>query len=336
MILRSIVDGRRTPRWSLILTFLLASVLLFLAFRGVNWNEMAEVVRHGRLGYLALAFLILSVSYSIRGLRWGVLLSAEKFIAPVTLFWVTAVGYLGNSFLPARAGELIRSMLLGRSANMSKSYVLATALTERILDVLALVSISLMALMSLEGIPDWLLTTTRVGAVLGLGAVVALVVATRLDGLIKNLLTRLSLRHALGARLSDSIGQFLLGMRAFQHSGRALLFASLTVVIWLTDALMAIVVGRALNLTLALRQALLLLAALGLSSAVPSTPGYVGIYQFVAVTVLAPFGFSRNEALVYIIAFQAVSYSVVIVWGAAGLWRSGTTMPGAPLLGKQG
>ena len=157
MLLRSIVDGRRTPRWSLILTFLLTAVLLFLAFRGVNWSEMTEVVRHGRLGYLALAFLILSVSYFIRGLRWGVLLSAEKFTAPVTLFWVTAAGYLGNSFLPARAGELIRSMLLGRSANMSKSYVLATALTERILDVLALVSISLMALMSLEGIPDWLL-----------------------------------------------------------------------------------------------------------------------------------------------------------------------------------
>ena len=159
---------------------------------------------------------------------------------------------------------------------------------------------------------------------MGLGAVVALVVATHLDGLIRNLLTRLSLRHALDARLSDSIGQFLLGMRAFQHPGRALLFAGLTVVIWLTDAPMAIEVGSALNLTLALPQALLLLAALGLSSAVPSTPGYVGIYQFVAVTILTPFDFSRSEALAYIIAFQAVNYVVVIVWGTMGLWRLST------------
>jgi hypothetical protein len=41
----------------------------------------------------------------------------------------------------------------------------------------------------------------------------------------------------------------------------------------------------------------------------------------VAVTVLAPFGFSRSEALAYIIAFQAVSYAVVIVWGSIGLWQ---------------
>ena len=170
---------------------------------------------------------------------------------------------------------------------------------------------------------------------MGLGAVVALVVATHLDGLIRNLLTRLSLRHALDARLSDSIGQFLLGMRAFQHPGRALLFAGLTVVIWLTDAPMAIEVGSALNLTLALPQALLLLAALGLSSAVPSTPGYVGIYQFVAVTVLTPFDFSRSEALACIIAFQAVNYGVVIVWGFMGLCLLGATRSGALPVGKQ-
>jgi len=41
------------------------------------------------------------------------------------------------------------------------------------------------------------------------------------------------------------------------------------------------------------RIALLVLTALGLSSALPSTPGYVGIFQFVAVTVLAPFGIDR-------------------------------------------
>ena len=39
---------------------------------------------------------------------------------------------------------------------------------------------------------------------------------------------------------------------------------------------------------------------MGLASALPSTPGYVGIYQFVAVSVLTPFGFSRTDAIAYI------------------------------------
>ena len=89
------------------------------------------------------------------------------------------------------------------------------------------------------------------------------------------------------------------------------------------DALVAIEVAYALDLTLALSEALLLVAALALASAVPSTPGYIGIYQFVAVTVLAPFDFSQSEALAYIIAFQALAYSVVSVWGFLGLWQLG-------------
>jgi uncharacterized membrane protein YbhN (UPF0104 family) len=100
--------------------------------------------------------------------------------------------------------------------------------------------------------------------------------------------------------------------------------------IWLMDSLVAISVAWALNLGLTLPKALLLLAALGLSSAAPSTPGYLGIYQFVATTILIPLGFSRGEALAFIITFQATIYSAVIVWGSTGFWRLGKAELGRP------
>jgi uncharacterized membrane protein YbhN (UPF0104 family) len=67
--------------------------------------------------------------------------------------------------------------------------------------------------------------------------------------------------------------------------------------------------------------AFLLMAGLGLGSALPSTPGYVGIYQFVAVRVLTPFGFSRTDAIAYILVAQALSYVVIGLWGSVGLWH---------------
>jgi uncharacterized membrane protein YbhN (UPF0104 family) len=76
-----------------------------------------------------------------------------------------------------------------------------------------------------------------------------------------------------------------------------------------------------LGLTFSLPVAFLLLAALGLGSALPSTPGYVGIYQFVAVSVLTPFGHSRNDAIAYILLFQAVSYAVIGLLGVVALSR---------------
>ena len=64
--------------------------------------------------------------------------------------------------------------------------------------------------------------------------------------------------------------------------------------------------GAALGFQIPLPVAFLLIAGLGLGSALPSTPGYVGIYQFVAVTVLTPFGFSRTDAIAYILVAQAL------------------------------
>ena len=51
------------------------------------------------------------------------------------------------------------------------------------------------------------------------------------------------------------------------------------------------------------------------------TDADVGGLQFVAVTVLVPLGFSHDQVLVYIIAFQALIYSVVVIWGRIGLWQ---------------
>jgi glycosyltransferase 2 family protein len=59
-----------------------------------------------------------------------------------------------------------------------------------------------------------------------------------------------------------------------------------------------------------------------LGSALPSTPGYVGIYQFVAVSVLVPFGFTKTNAIAYILLAQAMQYVLFSFWGPIALWRS--------------
>ena len=81
------------------------------------------------------------------------------------------------------------------------------------------------------------------------------------------------------------------------------------------------VAARAFDIHLTFSVALLLLAGLGLGSALPATPGYVGIYQFVAVTVLPPFGIDRNAALAFILVAQALGYAVILVLGLFGLYR---------------
>lgn len=312
--------ARRVP-WSILLTLALALLLLFLAFRGVDWDEMWRTLHSGNPAYLLAGFGFYTISYLMRAMRWRVLLSAEQTLPPLTVFWATCAGYLGNNFLPARAGELVRTALLAARSGISASYVLATALTERIVDAALLVLIVLGALSTMDDLPDWMPGTMRGMALVGLVGLAGLFIAPRLRGWILGVVARLPLPPRFVEKLRGLLEQFLLGMRSVQNPGRSLAFMGITLVLWIFDGLAAIAVAAAFGLELSLVYALLILAALGLSSALPSTPGYVGIYQFVAVTVMEPLGFSRDEALVFIIALQAVIYAITIVWGGLGLWR---------------
>jgi hypothetical protein len=96
----------------------------------------------------------------------------------------------------------------------------------------------------------------------------------------------------------------------------------------MSDAFGVMAGARALGLEVSFRVALLLLTGLGLGSALPSTPGYVGIYQFVAVTVLVPFGIGRDEALAYILVAQALNSVVMLAFGLPGLYKLQGTKPG--------
>ena len=123
-------------------------------------------------------------------------------------------------------------------------------------------------------------------------------------------------------KLIAALEQINIGLRTFHDPTRVLGFFSLTMVIWFSDAAATLVGMRALGLTTTLAIALLLITGLGLGSALPSTPGYVGIYQFVAISVLVPFGFSKTNAIAYILLAQALQYVLISFWGLIGIAKS--------------
>lgn len=269
---------------------------------------------------MGLALAIASCSCWLRAVRWRILLNAEGRLGVATVFWGNMVGYLGNSFLPARAGEVVRSILMSRHGSLSKTYVLTTALAERLSDVIALVlGASLILLGGVHPKPQWITDVSRTMAVVAGAGAIVIAVLPHTGGLVERVLMRLP-SGRFRKPLLELAGQVLLGLRAFHQWGRFLGFAGLTAAIWTADTFTTMTLGLGLGLDLRFAVAFLLVTSLGLSSALPSTPGYVGIYQFVAVTVLGPFGIGRDSALAYILVYQALGYLLVLLYGVPGLY----------------
>jgi glycosyltransferase 2 family protein len=301
----------------------LAAVCLYGALRGVEWRGVWHIVAHADGWYLAAAAATSITSYFLRSVRWRVLLNAEGSFSVGTVFWANMAGYLGNSFLPARAGEVARSFLISSRSSLSIAYVLTTALGERLMDAIALVLCSSLILLGVHPKPAWMEDLSRTLAIVaGLGAV-TVAVLPHAGPRLNDLLRRIPLPAGIEKRLLALTEQIFSGLRAFHDWNRFGAFVLLTVAIWLIDAGGVILGVHALGLRTSLPVALLLLSGLGLGSALPSTPGYVGIYQFVAVTVLTPFGFTRDAALAYILVAQTLGYVVVLILGLPAIYRMG-------------
>jgi uncharacterized protein (TIRG00374 family) len=303
-------------------------VLLYFALRGVDWRNVWAVIAAAHWSYLALCGLATCVTYFLRSLRWRILLNAEGDFSVGTVFTANMAGYLGNAFLPARAGELVRTFIISSRSSLSKTYVLTTALAERMMDAIALVLWSSVILLGIQPKPRWLDDASRATAFVAALGALAIVVLPYTGSLCEKIIARFPVSPAIRGRLLRLAGQILTGLRAFHDVRRLAGFLALTVVIWCMDAAGMMIGGRALSLNVTFTMAALLICGMGLGSALPSTPGYVGIYQFVAVTVLVPFGISRDAALAYILVGQAIGYVAVLVLGLPGIiqyrgWRTG-------------
>jgi glycosyltransferase 2 family protein len=90
----------------------------------------------------------------------------------------------------------------------------------------------------------------------------------------------------------------------------------------------AILVGRAVGVDLSLLEALFAASVINLGVAIPSSPGFVGTYQWLAVAALGLFDVPREQALAFAILMQAVWYipttlAAAVLLGGRAVQRAG-------------
>ena len=189
----------------------LAAILLYYALRGVEWRRVGQIIGGARWQYIAAGTAISVVNYFVRSMRWRVLLNARGHFRASTVFWATMAGYLGNNFLPARAGEVVRSFIISDQSALSKTYVLTTALTERLMDAIALVLCGSVVLLQVSPKPPWMDQVGRTTAVISALGALMVAVLPHAEGLIQELLRRMPMPGAIrdrsaGIRRADPAG----------------------------------------------------------------------------------------------------------------------------------
>ncbi|GAB4427414.1 MAG: lysylphosphatidylglycerol synthase transmembrane domain-containing protein [Turneriella sp.] len=302
----------------LVLTLVVSAGCLYFAARRIELETLRSEMGNLDWAFGLTAAAASVAALSLRSLRWHLVLLRQKKFAFSTTFWANGIGYLGNSVLPARAGELIRSVVLALSTGIRKALVLATALTERMLDAGILLALAFIMLQFTQALPPAVQALWSFLLPVVLGLLVAAFAAPLLQDFWLKILSLLPLPLSLKHKLQHLLMGLLDGIRVFHHVRLLLLFLLLTCVIWTVDAAVFIALASALGAHLTLPQAIVFTAALGFASSLPSTPGFVGVFQAVAVMVLPVFGVSASKAFLMVSFFQIMFLVILLVIGSYG------------------
>jgi uncharacterized membrane protein YbhN (UPF0104 family) len=305
-----------------------SAVCLWLAVSQAPVAEVVEVLGQVNYWWLVPSALGTVVSLWGRGCRWRVLLANRG--TDMEYFWAQSIGCLLTNVFPLRAGEAGRVVIVSRRVGIPIVQVGASLVLERAVD-LAFVLGLLVAVLLIMDVP-WPIAAT--GLALGVGLVVAwvgvfalLLFGGPLTRLVEWLAARLPERLAqLGL---DAWSQVLTALEPFRNlklvaqvfGWGALIWAVSVAAFWTT--IEAVVPGASLL------EATFALTAIALGVALPSSPGFIGVFQLIGQQALAtpfPDRYTAASALTIAVLNHALYYVTSSGLGALGLARLGLSL----------
>ena len=118
----------------LILALLISAAGLYIAFKGLEWNDFINEVRSVDLYWYIGGMLGMVMILLIRGLRWRIFLLPMGSFSAIKLYKGTAAGFFSNYVLPFRIGEVVRAYVTAKFIGKKGAILLPSIVIERMID----------------------------------------------------------------------------------------------------------------------------------------------------------------------------------------------------------
>lgn len=311
---------RRALVWS---GLLLSLAFGYLAFRDADLGAVGEALGEANFLYVVPAGAALALGVAARAWRWQLLFEPGRRPPFRLVANALLVGYLFNTILPARPGELARVQVLGTRAGISRAEVLATVVLERVYDLFVLIALLAVAAPFLPQV-GWLNAALALGLGLGLALAVAALLVRRYGRrgariLLKPLLLLPRIGEERLDLLAASAVNGLAAIRATRLALAALLVSALS---WLLLAVSGWFLLLGTKIDAGFAAALLVLVATNLVLVLPSSPAGLGAFEAAAVLALAAYDVGREQALSYALVLHALNALPYVAVGYLALWLS--------------
>lgn len=321
----------------------LSILTLYLAFRNVPFTQLAGYL--GTINYwwiLPTAGLIVA-TFVLRVLRWQIILSSTHTVSFRQAFHPLMIGFMMNCILPGRLGEIARPILLKKGRGIPITTGLMTVAAERIFDIVLLIALFAAVFSSISERSDLeiafgsltlnsqTLQTIAVGLIrlsLAMLAIMGLLATRPVRAFlihVINTVTNLpfianSKLRAIAATVAGLcillLDNFAAGISLVYSPLRLLGCVLLTILIWALTVLSYYVFAMGCpGVQLTMWELTIVMVVICFFVALPSVPGFWGLWEAGGVFALSLFGVLNRDAAGFTLVNHAVQMFPVILIG---------------------
>lgn len=322
----------RMKRWQFWVGVLISVVFIWLALRGLRMDDFWSAIKQANYAWIIPGIAVYFVGVWVRAWRWHYLLGPIKKIPTKTMFPITVIGYMGNNIYPARAGEVLRAVILKRREGVSISASLATIIIERIFDgvvMLAFVFINLPELAKLTGSSGFMGNIQQVaiiGTAVFLGALLVFLLAAMFPRWTEKV-GAWFIQHLVPRRFQERIlgmmYQFLEGLASLRSPFHILMVFFTTLIIWLLETVKYWFVMHAFKFSVSFFALMLMNGIVNLATTIPSAPGYIGTFDAPGIAVLTAYGIPLSTAAGYTLVLHVALWLPITLLGIYFLAHEG-------------
>ena len=301
----------KTKKWKLFRVIIglgIGAYFLVLSLKGIDKQEFLSSTNSISTAPLMIGLLVYLANFLLRTLRWKLLL---EILGPTRFSEVTRVlfiGYTFNNILPARLGEIFRSVYAAKSFEFPIAEVIMTVFLERFCDfvmLLLFLIIGGLLLINFQSDAYWIIPLTSIGILIF--AVIVIVLFSR--NFLLSILKPVTPEYIFDKL--DRMSTYLSSMNIrtiFQ-------MIYYTIVIWVVEILSVYLLLFSVDVFVGIDFLLVLHGVSGLVTLAPTAPGYVGSLQFAFREVFEAYVFSPTNAILAASLIQFVYFGAVCIIG---------------------
>lgn len=329
---------------SFIAGIVISAIALSLAFRNVPFTELFRYFATINYIWVLPTIIIVVLCFFIRALRWRIILESSRRMSLIRAYHPMIIAFMMNCILPGRIGELARPAILKKKENVSYATGLATVAAERVFDICFLVLFLVITFSAVKISPDLNLkfgdhdlnretlegilgATVKLGIALIAG--IAVISINKFRKLVNRIIMsapalfffagnqfRSMLSDKICLPLTGFVENIARGFHLIRYPKKLVACFALSFLVWAFHAFSYYLFSLGcpgINLTFMEMSAHMVIIMFFI--ALPSVPGFWGLWEAAGMFALALFGVTGRDAAGFTLANHAIQMFPVIIMG---------------------